>query len=377
MIGAVGAVDARGAADLRGDHHHGVSAAPPIPLRPGQRALLDIGQRQPADWPPSLARVSQLIEARAAIRTSSAAISSAALCAPPRASRRWLLLPGFGFLASSESASSRAAALATGRRPGSRWRYDQPHRGVVIGLRQRQRRPADGLPHPAAPAAWSARRRDFAVTRSPSACASSARSAGFHPARAGKAASHPGRRNASGRYDAAGRRREPPPREPRYIRAIPHRWMQREDPASAPRAWAVWRQRDRAAGGHSRDRRDRRQASSRAAQDHDDQAAGRRRRGRISASRPRRRTRRRRAAARGATGRGRTFAAIHRHLLCNSGDISSSASRDPARLLMVRRVPPRQPLPRRIPADRGDAARGDARRAAPRCRAAASPGRPE
>ena len=147
VVGAFGAVDARGAAEFGGNHDHGVAPAraePAFELR--QRAVETAEQLR--QTPGGAAFIGVGIPAVEGERGDARAVIGrhqfGGAARHQFASRPAPLLPGFGFMSSPCAALSSCrpcdSALA---RAGSRWRIeiDQPHRGVVGGLRQRHRRP--------------------------------------------------------------------------------------------------------------------------------------------------------------------------------------------------------------------------------------------
>ena len=285
VIGAVGAVDARGAAELGGDHDHGVAPALAEPaFEFGERAVEAAEQqcaRRPTG-PPSLAWVSQPSKASAAMRgPSSAAISLAA----PRATCRICadLVAGLRLHVVAAARPSPAEGPATARPPARDRGDDRDRRGAS----RCRRRLAAAPPAPsrrsahcrAAPAAWSARpqepldhplaaRQRFQRAIEP---------AGLHAAGPGIAAfEHV--LAVEMRAVAIGRRHRMDHRGMLvaiHARKFRHRRMQREERIQHDRRMrAVRGERDRPVQAGIvgiADRRDGREPIERAAQDHHDQ----------------------------------------------------------------------------------------------------------
>ena len=287
VIGAVGAVDARGAAEL-GD---ATTIAVSLQRAPSPRSnSANASSRPPsscASRPDRAAFVGVGVPAvegeRGDARAVVGAPSAARRRAPPAHRRDRHCRPAVGFMSSPVAACLELQALR--QRVRERGiavpiEIEQPRRGVVVGLRQRDRRPADRRRRRrAAPAAWSGRPPARRSTRSPCGSASSARLSqpDCTPARTGIAAFQhvlavEMRAVAIGRRRRHGRPRPACRVQPREIR---HRRMQAEEAVEHERRMRPVRgQRDRAVQRGIigiADRRHGGKSIERAAQDHDDQ----------------------------------------------------------------------------------------------------------
>ena len=195
MIGALGAVDARGAAELGGDHHDRIAPALAQSAFEFSERAVEAGQqlRQTADRAtfigvgiPAVER--QRCDPRAVVISHQ--FGGAARHQPHRArivgARLRLHVVALRGLFELQPLRQRRRQ----RRIAMIVELDQAHRGIVIGLRQRDRRPADGRRRPTQHQRRG--RTDREAAHHPLAFGQgfqrAVEPAGLHPARTGKAA---------------------------------------------------------------------------------------------------------------------------------------------------------------------------------------------